>query len=394
MRVAVVTTRRYHLLDLARELDAQGHRVQFIGCVTRAEAERHGLPAHCLCSVRRRVWPHLWLERRGPAWLRWHLEPRIAAAVDRAAARRLARCDVLIGLSGVSVRVVHKAQWRFGATVFLERGGRHILSQKDLLEKIPTMRRPAIPHEEIKRELWGYNHADVVVVASRHARASFLERGVPSERLFRIPYGVDLERFAPTMRRASPQQTVMFVGRWSLTNGCDLLTLAARGQPWRVIHVGPQGDAPWPGGRQFERRGIVEDWEMASVFREADILVRPSRGEGMAMVQAQALACGVPVVCSDKSGGEDLRDFLDDPSWVTVVPAGSLEALREGIAVGLERARSQIGRRSILERQRERLSWRAYGERYAEEIVRRVPEPAEKVSDVVPGVVPVEDPAR
>lgn len=394
VRVAIATSRRFHLLDLARELDALGHEVQFFSCVTPKEAARHGLPENCRRSILGKVYPLFFAERKGPASLRWYLEPMIQRVVDRTTARRLSRCDVLIGLSGTAVRTMHKAQWRYGAKVFLERGGRHILSQKDLLEQIPTMRRPAIPHDEIKRELWGYNHADVVVVASRHAEKSFLERGLQPDRLFRIPYGADFEKFTPTMKLPSTERAVMFVGRWSLKNGCDLLTHASKGKSWKVIHVGPRGDAPWPNDRQFERRGMVEDWEMASIFREADIVVRPSRGEGLGMVQAQALACGVPIVSSDRSGGEDLREFIDDPTWVTVVQAGSLDALREGIEIGLRKAETQLGRRSVLEDGREYLSWREYGRRYSAEIKNRVPEPAETVDESVPGVVPIHDPAR
>ena len=45
MKIAVVTTGRFHVLDLARELAALGHELQFFSCVPRKRAAKFGLPA-------------------------------------------------------------------------------------------------------------------------------------------------------------------------------------------------------------------------------------------------------------------------------------------------------------------------------------------------------------
>ena len=58
--------------------------------------------------------------------------------------------------------------------VILERGSRHILSQKEILEAIPGMPKPAVPEFNIKRELWGYEFTDVMSIPSRHVERSFL----------------------------------------------------------------------------------------------------------------------------------------------------------------------------------------------------------------------------
>ncbi len=360
------------MLDLARELALVGHDVSFYSCMRRKKTARAGLPSRCFKSVRLACLPWLVAGKSGTAAMREWLEPRLHRAVDRAAARRFGRCDVLIGLSGTSVKCFEKARSRYGARLYLERGGRHILSQKDMLEQIPGGPRPAVPHADLKREIWGYTHADVVVVASRHAEQSFLERGVDSTRLFRTPYGVNLEKFGPTARLPRELPTVLYVGTWSCKNGCDLLGHALRGLRVKLIHIGPRGDAAKPAVERFERREMVEDWELCQVFRGVDILARPSRGEGMDMVMAQALASGVPVVCTDRSGGEDLREYMDDPEGIIVAKAGNLETLTEAIRKGIAYSFTQAGPRSFITSGRDALSWKAYGLRYHQDLIKRL----------------------
>ncbi len=374
MRVAIVTSRRYHLLDLARELLAAGHEVDFFSCVPWRKAEEAGLPRRSFHGLTRATLPVLAAQALGPERWERHLGPMLQRVADRSATRRLGPCDAFIGLSGTSVRSLAKARTRYGATIFVERGGRHVLSQKDILEQVPASPRPAITHVEIKRELWGYANADVVVVASRHAADSFIQRGIPAERVFRNPYGVDLEKFGPTARIGDPLPTLLYVGTWSMVNGCDLLAQAVRGMKCRLLHVGPRGNAPRPEVARFDQREMVEDWELCQIFREVDVLVRPARGEGLGMVQAQALACGVPVVGTDRSGAADLRDFIEDPAAIVIAKAANLETLRDGIAYGFAYAAKRKGRRSLMTEGRARLSWEAYGARYDAELHRRVPE--------------------
>ena len=292
-------------------------------------------------------------------------------AVDGLAAWFLEPCDVFIGMSGLCVRSAQAARKKYGAKIILERGSRHILSQKEILEAIPGLARPAVPEFNVRRELWGYDFADVVSIPSRHVERSFLERGFPAPKLARNPYGVDLKMFAPTPKPQNQVPTLVFAGTWCLRKGCDVLVKAVAGQPWRLVHAGTVGDAPLPDLPNFESRGMVPQAKLARVYGQADAFVLPSREDGFGVVLCQALACGLPLVCTDRTGGEDVAELLDDPSWVTVVPPDDVAALRAGIARALARAGTQTGMRDILGAARERLSWRAYGKRYDGEIRRR-----------------------
>ncbi len=364
MRIAIVTTGRFHVLDLARELAGLGHDVRFYSYVSCRRAGQFGLPRKCHRALLPGALPLVALQRKAPKlWANW-VDILLQKTVDGMAASKLEPCDVLIGMSGLCVRSAQTAREKFGAKIVLERGSRHILSQKEILESIPGMARPAVSEFNVRRELWGYDSADVISIPSHHVESSFLQRGFPEMKLFRNPYGVDLTMFPPTAKPQNKVPTLVFAGAWSLRKGCDVLAKAVEGQPWRLIHAGAIADARLPKLANFESRGFVPQAKLAGVYAQADAFVHPSREEGLSLVQAQSLSCGMPLVCTDRTGGEDLAEILEDPSWVTVVKPNDAVALRNGIRLALAKAATQKGLRDILGSSRPQLSWRAYGQRY------------------------------
>ena len=362
------------MLDLARELAALGNDVRFYSYVPRKRALHFGLPAACHRALLPAVFPFVALVQRGPARWRRRADRLMRTAIDCVVAQRLEPCDVVIGMSGLIRATASKARRKFGARIFLERGSRHILSQKQILEGISGTELPAIDAADVQRELQGYETSDVIVVPSYHAEASFLERGMPRERLFRNPYGVDLRMFPPTPKPANSTPVVMMAGTWSLRKGCDVLWQACQtANSWRLLHVGPVGDAPLPRSPLFTHVAPVPQWKLAEQLSAADVFVLASREEGLSLVQAQALACGLPLVCTDRTGGEDLRDMLADPSWVQVVPNGDAAELQQGIARALGSTCRQRGVRDILGAARQKLAWAVYGRRYHERLIAPVP---------------------
>ena len=257
-----------------------------------------------------------------------------------------------------------------GAQIWIERGSRHIISQKEILNQIHNER--PIPDWIIRRELIDYELADVIVIPSQHVEDSFVAEHVPKEKLFRNPYGVDLKMFPSTVAPNNRQKIVLFVGTWSLQKGCDILWKACETScSWKLMHVGPIGDAPVPVSEYFEHIDPVPQWKLIEYFGKADVFALASRQEGLALVQAQALSAGLPLICTDRTGGEDLRNLLPNKKWVTVVPHDSEELLSQAIDVAIEQSTLTFGLRDILGPAKDCLSWSAYGRRYSSEISER-----------------------
>lgn len=371
MRVAIITAGRFHILDLARELDACGHEVALYSLVPPWRTRSFGLPPHC----NRWLGPYL-----APVYALYQAARRtgavsaanrlLYAAVDRVAANVVGACDVVIGMSQMSAASMQRLRQRFGARTVLERGSRHIVSQREILEGIPGQAPNAKPVADwsVRRELAEYEIADVITVPSKHVERSFTERGISSRKLFRNPYGVDLSMFPATATPAhGTPPTIITVGKWSLRKGCDVLVDAWRqlaGRGVRLLHVGALGDAPIPDDAGFEHRGAVEQRALTSCYAGAHIFALASREEGLALVQVQALASGLPVAATDFTGAEDLRECLEDPRAIAIAPANDVARLAAALETQLAYARSMSGVRDVLRSARDGLSWREYGRRY------------------------------
>src|SRR5215468_719158 len=103
MRVAIITAGRFHICDLARELDACGHDVALYSLVPPWRTRGFGLPERC----NRWLGPYL-----APAYALYRAARQagavstanrlLYAAVDRVAAHVVGACDVVIGMSQMS----------------------------------------------------------------------------------------------------------------------------------------------------------------------------------------------------------------------------------------------------------------------------------------------------
>jgi glycosyltransferase involved in cell wall biosynthesis len=303
-----------------------------------------------------------------------NLERALHFEIDREVSAKLEPCVVVIALSGIYPQLLRTARGRYGAICIVERGSRHILSQKRILDALRPEGEPSdVAPDLVDRELETYRLADYVSVASQHVVESFVEEGIDASRLLRDPYGVDLAMFQPTPA-PPPPPVLLYTGNWSLQKGCDVLVAAWRmlrnkcDAAWRdvrLMHVGAALDAPLPRDEGFEHIDAVDQKRLVEFYARSHVFVHASRQEGLSMVQAQALACGLPLVCTSRTGGADLREFLPNPSDIEVVPPDDAGALASAVSRQLDRAMSETGIRHRLdESARQQISWRGYGLRY------------------------------
>ncbi len=369
-RVAIATAGRFHVLDLARELYALGFEVDFYSYVPKSRAERFGLPRACHRSLAPFALPALAVDRFAPAVPPVIREWLLYKSLNLAIMTRLRDCDLFICMSGIYLEAARFAKRRFGAGIWLERGSRHVLSQVEILADIPGAERPT--SLSIGRELAGYALADRIVIPSLHVKESFRRDPAAYAKLFMDPYGVDLEMFPTAERRYSGKEfTLLFVGSWTLQKGCDLLVSAlARTAGVRLVHVGSIGsDLAFPTDNpRFVHIDPVPQTELARFYAEADAFVLASRQDGFGVVLAQALASGIPVICTDRTGGTDLAHTPALTQRITVIPHDNLPALVAAVAGLRDRHEACEHLPPLADSDRERLSWKAYGRRYAQQI--------------------------
>jgi glycosyltransferase involved in cell wall biosynthesis len=286
-------------------------------------------------------------------------------------------------MSGVFVRALRQSKRRFGAQVWLERGSRHILSQAEILAAVPGAARPY--SDIVARELEGYRLADRIVVPSCHVADSFARDHEAASKLFVNPYGTSLDMFPcrERARRSDRPRRLVFAGTWSRRKGCDVLEAAVRRCDNVVLyHVGGIGDQSFPhGDDRFVHTDAVPQAELVKLYHASDVFVHASREEGLSVVQAQALASGLPLVCTDRTGGADLAHTPALRGRIAVVTSDDVLAMADAIARTL-RALAENGLPALTEHDRQTLSWRHYGMRYDVEL-RRAFSQAERSPRVV-----------
>jgi glycosyltransferase involved in cell wall biosynthesis len=132
--------------------------------------------------------------------------------------------------------------------------------------------------------------------------------------------------------------------------------------------VGPVADASLPRDPGFEHVEAVPQNQLPEYYRRGDVFALASREEGLAMVQVQALACGLEIVCTTHTGGEDLRRWAVRPDAISVVAPDDPIALSQALAAALQRRPAPGTQRDLLGPNRTLASWRAYAERYLQRI--------------------------
>lgn len=163
------------------------------------------------------------------------------------------------------------------------------------------------------------------VSLSADVEAELREHGVPADRVWRIPNGVDTGRFHPAAsaaeRRAGrsalglpadDQPLWLYCGRFADVKRVDLLIEALVDAPGRLLLVGEGGEEDALRRLVADRglsdrvtlRPVVED--PAPLYRAADAYLSASTTEGMSGSVLEAMATALPVVAAPASGMDEL----------------------------------------------------------------------------------------
>ena len=360
IKVNVLSPGRFHLLDLSRELDKQGFDVKFYSFVPTKRAMSFGLPRRCSVSLVYVLAPFLALEK---VIIKRHWATRIRRGVqDVLTGLFMRRSDVVIMVNESFVFAIKRAKKR-GALIIQERGNKHILEQRRVLEAMPSMKgKKPVPDDNVRRELEIYNIADYISVGAQHVKESFLQRGFADERVFVDNYGVNVSMFKP-VKNAERKYDVIMVGGWGYRKGCDLIVEAIRRTGLEFIHVGPLVDCPFPQEEHFTHIDPVDEKRLIDYYSQAKIFLLPSREEGLALVQVQAIACNLPIIGSRDSGALDLKKIVKYPEYITIVKDYTVDAVVDAIHEAL--ANYKRLDRVYAGDAMENLTWEAYGKRYA-----------------------------
>ncbi|WP_030217141.1 glycosyltransferase [Streptomyces bikiniensis] len=198
-------------------------------------------------------------------------------------------------------------------------------------------------------ERFGARWTDRILCVSEAERRTGEAAGVEADWSV-VHNGVDTVRFASDGPPRNPAPTVVCVGRLCRQKGQDVLLAAwpavlAEVPAARLVLVGDGPDAERlraAAGPSVRFAGDVGD--TAPWYRAADVVVLPSRWEGMALAPLEAMASGRPVVVSDVDGARESLPPAHEP--LCLVPPEDPAALAAALGrlLGRPELRHRLGR--------------------------------------------------
>ncbi len=173
-------------------------------------------------------------------------------------------------------------------------------------------------------------HASRTIAVTRDEVQDYIDYQVGSELVVVIPNGVDTSDFPvvdlnPFRSKFGirPSRSLLFMGRLNIIKGPDLLLNAfieIQGlyPDLQLIFAGPDGGMLADLKKAVKSSGIddvvhflghVSGTDKIAAYRNASLLVVPSRSEAMSIVALEAGVCGIPVVMTDKCGFDEIKSI-------------------------------------------------------------------------------------
>jgi glycosyltransferase involved in cell wall biosynthesis len=306
---------------------------------------------------------------------------RALAVHDRIVARRLPRLAGQIDLVHtwpLGALETLRAAKALGIPTVLERPNTHTRFAYQVVRAecerigvpLPPDHEHAYNEDVLRKEETEYELADALLCPSDFVLQTFVDEGVPREKLVRHIYGFDERRFHPP---AVPPNgghpfTALIVGVAAVRKGLHLALEAWLASPaskeGRFLVVGAilpayeQKLGPLLSHSSVHVLGHRED--VADLMRASDVLVLPSLEEGSALACSEALGSGCVALVSDATSGV-CANGVDS----LVHRAGDVAALTDHItAVFRDRTLLDRLRNGALSRSQS-FTWEAAGRRLA-----------------------------
>lgn len=369
MKVIISVGGKFHAFHLARQLQKRGFLERIITAYPWFKLAKEGLAKVKVVSLPKKEIIHKLLNSLFFLNNRINPDYYLHSLFDRQASKYIEPCDIFVGWSGFSLYTLRKAK-SLGTVTVLERNSTHIEYQRDILKEeserlgIKIM----LPHPYVvEKELAEYQEADYISVPSQFVKKTFLEKGIAEEKIIQVPFGVDIQALRPVPKEDDIFR-IVYVGGMTIRKGIHYLLEAAsklKFKNYELWLIGSMSTGIKPFFKKykgcFKYLGHIDYNLLYKYYSQSSVFVLASIEEGLATVILQALACGLPVICTTNSGGEDIvRNGIDG----FVIPIRDIEILKEKIVYFYENPTlcKTMGQ-SARERVSNNFTWDDYGNR-------------------------------
>ena len=178
--------------------------------------------------------------------------------------------------------------------------------------------------------------------------------------------------------KKSSKFRILFVGSMSQRKGLADLFEAMRLLKNEPLSLSILGQPSMP--MEFYRKQFSEfqyfppcsNYKVREIMKMHDALVLPSIVEGRALVQQEALSCGLSIIVTPNAGGEDL---LEEGITGHLVPIRSPEKIAKAISAMVSNRSNKEEIQNLCQKKAKEYSWKTYAQKI---IDFNLPNPAER----------------
>jgi glycosyltransferase involved in cell wall biosynthesis len=286
--------------------------------------------------------------------------------------KKIERTDIFVGWANYSLKSLKSAK-AIGAKTVIESGSCHIKEQQEILQaeydkwgiKFAPIYQPTL--DKMVQE---YSTADYIMTLSDFSYQSFVKQGVDARKVLKIPCGIDVDFFSETSIK-DKKFRVIFVGLINLRKGVQYLIEA-----WNSLNL-PQNSTELilVGNVQKDMQRVISKLKilpnikflgscdratLKKLYYSSALFVLPSVEDGFGMVVGEAMATGLPVICSKNAGASEI---IQDAVHGFLIDSRSAQSLSEKILWCYQnpdvcRKMGALGKQRIQD-----FSWDKYGEK-------------------------------
>lgn len=367
MKITIAAGGRFWFYELAQQLLKRGHLNRLIASQPTFMVKKWGIPPSRVRTVLTgEVIARAW--RKLPVHTDWQPDHMVHEIFDRLAVRHVGAPDVFDGLASFSLHSIRAAK-KAGAVTVVSRGSSHIEYQNKILKEEYEehgIRRVVHDPANTEKDILEYAEADYISIPSLFAKRTFLEYGIPESKLIHVPYGVDLSSFRQLPKEDDVFRVIM-TGGMTLRKGVHhlLQAFAELNLPKsELMLIGSMNDEMKPFFEKyaghFKHMGHIPQGDLHRYYSQGSVFAFPSIEDGFGMVIIQAMACGLPVIASENTGGPDI---VDDGKEGFIIPIRSVEKLKEKLTYMYEHPeeRARMGE-AAKARVSQGFTWDDYGD--------------------------------
>ncbi|MFH1832153.1 MAG: glycosyltransferase family 4 protein [bacterium] len=305
--------------------------------------------------------------------------------------KKLGEIDIFVGWAHYALKSMPAIR-KTGAKVIIESGSCHILEQQKMLQEEYAkwgLKYQPIHKSNCAKMVAEYQAADYIMTLSEFSRQSFIRQGLSPDKILKVPCGMDVEYFSIGRQKPAPwgaglssgqvgqdvlrgqaKFRVVFVGMLNVRKGVQYLLEA-----WNKLNL-PENSTEllFVGNLQKDIKDILRTIkiknnvvfagatnrrDLRTILHDSSVFVLPSIEDGFGMVVGEAMASGLPVICSDHAGATDM---ITEGQEGFVVPAASPDKLAEKILWCYENYEQSCAMGARGSETVQNFSWDVYGE--------------------------------